>query len=211
MNTPRNSNLPPVETTFCILAGGLSRRMGCNKALLPFLGQPLIQRILERIRPVTGEIFIISDDQTSYNFLGLPVIPDQIPGRGVLGGLFTSLSVSSLPYVAPVPCDMPFINPALLIFEMGLIQSSDADVVIPQSFNGLEPLHAVYRRDTCLPFVQEALFQNKQRLISWFDQVNIQIISPDEVATYDPDGTTFLNINTPEDLARAELIGIKEL
>jgi molybdopterin-guanine dinucleotide biosynthesis protein A len=111
--------------------------MGQNKALIFFAGRPLIQRVVERVRPIASELLIISNDRTAFEFLDLPIIPDRIPGQGALSGLFTSLSASTHPFVAPVACDMPFINSALLQAELDLLLTSKADVVIPESTNGL--------------------------------------------------------------------------
>jgi molybdopterin-guanine dinucleotide biosynthesis protein A len=195
-----------MNLSVCIQAGGQSRRMGQNKALLPFAGEPLIQRVVERVRPIASEIIIISNDLTAFEFLNLPIIPDLIAGRGALSGLYTSLSASTYPFVAPVACDMPFINPTLLQAELDLLVTGKVDVVIPESPNGLEPLHAVYRRDSCLPFVQEAIFQEQHRLIGWFNRANVRIMTLLELAEFDPDKHAFININTPEDLIWAELL-----
>jgi molybdopterin-guanine dinucleotide biosynthesis protein A len=193
----------------CIQAGGQSRRMGQNKALMPFAGRPLIQRVIERVRPVAGEILIISNEPAAFEFLNLPVLPDRIAGRGVLGGLYTALFEAQSPFVAPVACDMPFVNAALLQAELELMLSGSADVVIPESPNGLEPLHAVYRRETCLPVVKEALLLEQRRLIGWFERVNVRVLTQAEAAEFDPDQTAFININTPDDLVRAELLAAK--
>jgi molybdopterin-guanine dinucleotide biosynthesis protein A len=193
-----------MKVSVSIQAGGQSRRMGQNKALMPFMGEPLIQRVVERVRPIASELFIISNEQTAFEFLNLPIIPDLIAGRGVLGGLYTSLSTSTNPFVASVACDMPFINPVLLQAELELLLTSGVDVVIPESPNGLEPLHAVYRRDTCLPCVHKALIQEQRRLISWFEWVTVRIMTLVEVAELDPDKIAFININTADDLFWAE-------
>jgi molybdopterin-guanine dinucleotide biosynthesis protein A len=86
-----------------------------------------------------------------------------------------------------------------------MIVKDKVDVVIPESSNGLEPLHAVYRRETCLPFVQEALQQEQRRLIGWLDKVNVHVMTTFKMDKYDPDQDAFININTPDDLSRAEL------
>ena len=189
-----------------IQAGGELRRMGQNKALIPFLGKPLIQRVIERVTAIAAEILIITNDQTAYKFLGLPLIADKIPGQGVLGGLYTALHESKHPYVTSIACDMPFVNANLLNIEMEQLLSGAADVVIPESASGLEPLHAVFRRDTCLPLVEEALRQDERRLISWFHRAKVLVVSRAEVAKVDPDELAFININTPADLARAEAL-----
>jgi molybdopterin-guanine dinucleotide biosynthesis protein A len=193
-----------MTVTVCIQAGGQSRRMGRNKALIPFHGLPLIQRVVERVRSVASEILILSSDRAAFEFLDLPVLPDLIEGRGVLGGLYTALFASKSAFVVSLACDMPFVNPALLQAELELISAGGGDVVIPESPNGLEPLHAVYRRDTCLPLVREALSQEQRRLVAWFERANVRVMTQAEVAEFDPGQTAFFNINTPEDLARAE-------
>jgi molybdopterin-guanine dinucleotide biosynthesis protein A len=78
------------------------------------------------------------------------------------------------------------------------------DVVIPSSEGGLEPLHAIYRRATCLPAVQEALDSGEQRLISWFPSVKVRILIPEETNPFDPRGLMFLNVNTPDEHAQVE-------
>ncbi len=78
------------------------------------------------------------------------------------------------------------------------------DVVVPSSEEGLEPLHAIYRRNTCLPVVENAIHSGEQRLISWFPVVKVRILSKDETRPFDPSGLSFMNINTPEELAQAE-------
>ncbi len=190
--------------TLVIQAGGESRRMGADKALLPFLGQPLILRPLSRLAVVADEVLVTSNQPENYQFLGLTPIPDLLPGYGALGGLYTALSVASHPYVAVVACDMPFASPELFAVELALLRETGADAVIPRSDAGTEPFHAVYRRETCLPHVRAALEAGKRRVDAWFSQVNIRYLEPAEFLPYDPDQLAFLNINTPEELTEAE-------
>ncbi|MEN6571669.1 MAG: molybdenum cofactor guanylyltransferase [Anaerolineaceae bacterium] len=190
--------------TICIQAGGISSRMGQNKALMPFLGKPLIARIVERLRPAADELWIIANDSEPFQFLGLPVSADLLPGMGKLGGLYTALSVAGEPLVALAACDMPFVSAALIQAACIMMEEEDLDVVIPRSAEGLEPQHAVYRRETCLPAVYQALSEGKQRMISWFDAVKVRELSLDEIRVYDPDGTAFINVNTPDEFRRAE-------
>lgn len=177
--------------------------MGQNKALMPFRGIPLIQRVVNRVAPVAAEVNIISSKESDYLFLDLPVIPDRIPGKGVLGGIYTAFLVSKSPFVAPVGCDLPYISPHLLQVELDLIIKCEADVVIPESQSGLEPLHAIYRRSTCLPLVEKALQDGDNRIVSWFDNAVIRIFSQSEITSVDPDPRIFLNINRPEEFTQA--------
>jgi molybdenum cofactor guanylyltransferase len=190
--------------TICVQAGGESRRMGRDKALMPFLGRPLIQRVVDRLSPIADEIIVTTNNPDDYRFLGLPLFPDLKPGRGALGGLYTALSSATCEAVAVVACDMPFASPKLIEAASKLLLKEEADVVIPDSGGGLEPLHAVYRRETCIPAIEAAIEADLWKLISWFPQVKVRVLQPDEVKTYDPSGLAFWNLNTPEEFAEAE-------
>jgi molybdopterin-guanine dinucleotide biosynthesis protein A len=194
--------------TVVVQAGGESRRMGRNKAIIPFLGRPLIERVIERVIPLAEELLITTNQPQEFNFLKYPLIPDKFPGKGALGGLYTALYAASSPFVAVVACDMPFVNPALLQAEINLLNESDTDVVIPSSQAGLEPFHSVYRRDTCLPAIRTAIDTNQKRIISWFQAVRVRVMAPEEIVIYDTAQLAFLNINTTEELAQAEQIAM---
>ncbi len=187
-----------------IQAGGESRRMGQDKALMPFLGRPLIQRVVDRLSPVADEVLVTTNNPDDYRFLDMPLFRDLKPGRGALGGLYTALSSATCEAVAVVACDMPFASASLIEAAGRLLVQEDADVVIPDSGGGLEPLHAVYRRETCIPAIESAIEADQWRLISWFPQVKVRILQPDEIKHYDPSGLAFWNLNTPEEFAEAE-------
>ena len=93
--------------TLAIQAGGRSSRMGKDKALLDFGGQPLIQQVLSRLESLADETIVTTNHPEDYHFLGFPLIPDVIPDRGALGGLYTALNAASHPLVAVVACDLP--------------------------------------------------------------------------------------------------------
>ena len=184
--------------------------MGHDKALIPFLGQTLIERVIARVRPAASEIILGANDPAPLQFLGLPVYPDRIAGKGVLGGLYTALCTAHHPFLAMIACDMPFASAALLSYQLELIQQSGADVVIPQSSLGLEPLHAVYRCATCLPLVEDALFQGQLRMTGWFEHAVVRVLTEAETRAIDPGGYTFANLNTPEELTWAETLARQE-
>lgn len=193
-----------------IQAGGESRRMGRDKALMPFLGRPLIQRVLERLTPIADEVIVTTNHPEDYRFLGLPLFPDLLPGRGALGGLYTALSSATCEAVAVVACDMPFASAALIETASRLLIGEETDVVIPDSGGGLEPMHAVYRRETCIPAIRAAIEADLWKLISWFPQVKVRILLPDETRGLDPSGLAFWNLNTPEEFAEAEKTASQE-
>jgi molybdopterin-guanine dinucleotide biosynthesis protein A len=194
--------------TVCIQAGGESSRMGEDKALKTFLGRPLIQRVVERLASVADELIVTTNRPDRYAFLDLPLSlrADLKPGRGALGGLYTAIASAKHPIVAVVACDMPFASAALLEASGRLLLEEEVDVVIPKSEEGYEPLHAVYRRATCLPAIESAIEADQWKVIAWFPQVKVRILTSDEVKRYDPSGLAFWNVNTPEEFSKAEEI-----
>lgn len=187
-----------------IQAGGESRRMGRDKGMVPFLGQPLVERLLERLGDQAGEIIITTNNPAPYRYLGVPLVPDRIPGRGALGGLFTALSAARHALVAVVACDMPFASAGLLGLAVELMKDEAYGGVIPRSEAGTEPFHAVYRREVCLPAVQEIIAAGRWKVNAWFPRVQIYYLEPEEYRVYDPYALAFLNVNSPEDLEAAE-------
>lgn len=189
-----------------IQAGGESRRMGADKGLLLLGGQPLILRVVKRLQPQADELLITTNHPHAYAFLGLPAYPDLLPGRGALGGLYTALSAASGELVGVAACDMPFASPEVFagLHEILLEQPALA-AALPTGPGGKEPLHAVYRRQACLPKVCAALESGAWRVDAWFNPAEIRILTPDETRRLDPSGLAFWNINTPDDLRQAEL------
>jgi molybdopterin-guanine dinucleotide biosynthesis protein A len=190
--------------SLAILAGGTSSRMGQDKALMPLLGRPLITHILERLSPIADEIIISTNSPSDYSFLDIPILPDLQPGTGALGGLYTALNAAKYPFVAAVACDMPFASRSLFEYELDFIVKTEADVVIPSTPEGLEPLHAIYHRETCLPVVQSALGAKSLKLTGWLPEVNFRLVPPEVILQFDPEGLAFWNLNTPEEFLLAE-------
>ncbi len=184
--------------------------MGQNKALMPFLGQPLIERIARRLANIADEMVVVSNTPDDFSFLRLPVFDDLKPGLGSLGGLFTALSVARQPFVAVVACDMPFVSARLLAAQLDLLIEGKYDVVIPRSSEGLEPLHSVYRQETCLPAIAAAINAGERRMISWFPAVRVRELKVEEITRYDPPGRAFVNVNTPEEFRLAEKLAHDE-
>ncbi len=193
--------------TLSIQAGGKSSRMGQDKALMPFHGKPLIETVLARLAPLADEIIVTTNAPENYAFLGVPLFRDIVPERGALGGLYTALKSATQDQVAVVACDMPFASSQFFRAATKLMSTRAADIVIPQTPNGLEPLHALYRRNICLDPIERALEANQWKVIAWFDAVNAHVLSVAETAALNPDGLAFWNLNTPEDFAKAESLG----
>lgn len=199
-----NSHYNQPMLTVAIQAGGESRRMGRDKALVPFLGELLIVRVMNRLVDIADEVLVTTNRLADYQFLGVPLFADLIPGRGALGGLYTALSYAREPLVAVVACDMPFVNPQLLAMARDRLHATEVDAVIPRTEKGIEPFHAVYRRHTCLPAVKAAIVSGKWRLISWLHRVEVSVLTQEEVLQNDPYQIACWNLNSIEDFRHAE-------
>jgi molybdopterin-guanine dinucleotide biosynthesis protein A len=184
-----------------ILAGGKSTRMGRNKALLDFGGEPLIGRLRGILKKAFDEVLISANESGIYQFLGVPVVPDVFIEAGSLAGIHAGLLRSQAQSCFFVACDMPFVNIELVRFLHGF--TNDYDVVIPQSRldndsrTGLEPLHAFYSRN-CIPHVEEQLHCGDPKIIDFFPRVKVREVTVDEMRQLDPEGLSYFNINTQE-------------
>ena len=196
--------------TIVLQAGGQSKRMARDKALIPFLGKPLIERLIERFSASGNELVIISNNPEAFHAFKLPVHTDLIPDRGALGGLYTALSVVDTPLVGLVAVDMPFASPELIQYLADKVTNNNLDACLPSSQHGLEPLHAVYRVSSCLPFVKQAIDQDLWRMKSWHDWANLKVLNADDVQNITGCKFTFLNLNTPEDVVEAEALALDE-
>ncbi len=185
-----------------ILAGGQSRRMGCNKALLDIGGKPLIGLLIDRILPVTDRILISSNDDVSYRFLDFPVVPDHFAGHGPLAGFHSAMLRDNCSLYIMLACDLPNLKTPLLQNLVSMAEGYDAAIPISGD-RVLHPLCAVYRR-TCLPSVERALKRGANKVIEIFlgDSLAIKWVGPDEGKFEDVD---LANINTPEDLRNLKI------
>ena len=185
--------------------------MGEDKALKPFLGRPLIQRVVDRLSPIADELIVTTNHLEEYSFLRTRLVSDLKPDRGALGGLYTAIASATHPFVAVVACDMPFTSTKLFEGMTSLMVQHEADVVIAKTEYGYEPLHAVYRRETCLPAIESAIESDKWKVIAWFPQVRVHELSEEETKSFNPDGLAFWNVNTPNEFAEAEHISLSQL
>ena len=201
---PVNKDSLSKQLTIVIQAGGRSSRMGQDKALMPFLGRPLIERQVERLRALDAGLLVVTNRPEAYAFLNVPLYPDRVQGLGPLGGLLTAFEAAESLMVGVVACDMPFLNPSLLQAQGEMLEREGADVVIPRSPEGLEPMHAIYRRERCLPAVQRALEAGQRKMTAWFSDVIMREMSSQEIARIDPDFRSFVNVNSPEEFKEAE-------
>ncbi len=186
--------------TGAILAGGLCRRMGRNKALLPFGGQRIIDGLLDKLRGLFSEVLVVVSDPAPYADLAARTIPDRLPGKGPLGGIYTAVSSSAFPHTFCIACDMPLANPALIAYLCA--QAAGYDAVVPRTPDGYQPLHAVYGKG-CLPQLEAMLRADHLKVEALFPALRVRVVEGPELARVDAGLTSFTNVNSPEELEAA--------
>lgn len=186
-----------------VLAGGQSRRLGTDKALLRIDGQTLLATTVERLYLMCDEVIIVTNTPQVHSHPLARSVVDAFPGKGSLGGIYSGLAAAKNTYSLVVACDMPFLNTSLLLYFSALAEYYD--VVIPRFQDSLEPLHAIYSK-ACLPHIKALLDQNILRIIDLFSRVRTRYVEEHEWAIIDPERLSFFNINTPQDLEKARVL-----
>ncbi len=193
--------------TGIILAGGLSRRLGRDKAVEPINGQPLIGRVMGALSGIADELVVVVNTPQRGRELPLPdsavVAVDIYPNAGSLGGIFTGLSAASNQWGIVAACDMPFLNLDLLSHLLSFRESHDA--VVPVLDHRPEPTHAAYSK-VCLSAIETRLEAGDLKIARFFDDVRVKYVSQREVEEIDPGRLSFFNVNTEEGLTRACLL-----
>ena len=179
-----------------ILAGGESRRMGRNKALLQVDGRRMVEIAYRCLSELFTEVLLVTNTPEAYDFIPCRTIGDIYPAMGPLGGIHAALSACSAERIFVVGCDMPTLNP-LLIRELCTMPGG-VDVIIPETPGGLEPLHAVYSKG-CLPKMETMLQGGERRILSFFDRAQVRLVPRGRIIQLDPEFNSFRNVNTPED------------
>lgn len=180
-----------------ILAGGESTRMGRDKALLEFGGRPLILRMAALLSSAVAQPTVVAPPEKFRGF-GLPMIADDHPGFGPLGGIATALRTTNKEWNLIVGCDLPFLSREWLVYLVQRASRSKADVVLPHSEGGAEPLCAVYH-NRCLPSITAALQRGTRKVTDGLAGLNIETIPFEEAKPFDSEGLLFKNMNSPSD------------
>src|SRR6266850_7586777 len=188
------------DASAVVLAGGKSSRMGSSKAFLRFDDEPILVHIVRTLGRMFAEVIIVAAPEQELPFLPAMVVRDQVAHQGPVGGLCYGLKATGTDFSFVTSCDVAFLNPELIGYLVSRI--SEYDVVVPHWQQRLQPLHAVYRRSV-LPLLEDQLAHGQLRPIQLFDRVRTGTVNEDEIRRFDPDGLSFLNMNTPQDYEEA--------
>jgi molybdopterin-guanine dinucleotide biosynthesis protein A len=197
-----------------VQAGGGSTRFGSDKALAKIAGKTMLQRMGELLENVCDEVSIIAP-KARYEGIAWTVIEDDWPGQGPLGGILTALhylktrsgarktsSESTSEWAMILGCDLPFITGDFLAFLKECASSSDAQLVVPESINGLEPLCACWRLDT-LWGIRSAFETGVRKVTEAMKQVRMEVLDEAAWKRFDSGNRLFWNMNTPADFLEA--------
>ncbi|HXM93903.1 MAG TPA: molybdenum cofactor guanylyltransferase [Candidatus Dormibacteraeota bacterium] len=190
-----------------ILAGGNSSRMGRDKGLLDFAGVPLIVKTVRLLEQLVCEVVVVGSPDR-YVRLGLRVIRDREISRsdelnlGPLVGIASALHVTETPWNLILACDLPYLSGAWIDWLLSRATQSSAQVVMPQTTHGVEPLAAVYRRE-CVSAIDASLAHGFRKVSDALRDLRVELIHSREWRKFDPHGRVLTNMNTLADYAEA--------
>jgi len=179
-----------------IQCGGESRRMGGDKALLPFVDGTLLEWVRDQVTPLFRHVFVVARDAARYAHVGLPVVTDALDVRGSAVGVYTAIVASPEERVLCLACDMPFV-PREVLVDLAA-NSVGYDVFVPRHEPYFQPLCAVYNRsaaDAYLSFIRSG----RRRIDAVYAEIDAGYLEVGDGRYGDPD-EIFLNVNTPEEL-----------
>ena len=192
-----------------ILAGGASSRMGSDKALMEFAGEPLIVRTARLLAPLVSRVTVIGPPGP-YRRLGLQTVPDRIPGvrkvaarQGPLAGIVTALGVTSSPWNLVLACDLPYLTVEWIELLLSRAVQSNALAFLPHTPRGLEPLAAVYRREAYTALA-EAFRRGVRKVTDALAMISVETIRLKDFGESEQNDLVLRNMNSPEDFISAE-------
>jgi molybdopterin-guanine dinucleotide biosynthesis protein A len=185
--------------TGIILAGGLSKRYGQNKAFLEIDRVRLIDRIAEQMRNIFKKVILVTNEKKDFEYLRLPMVEDLIKGLGPLGGIYTGLKSISDCAGFFIACDMLNLNKGLVHYMADVID--DHAAVVPSVGKWVEPLHAIYTQ-SCLGPIKGLIDEKRYQVKLFYDRVSVRYVREDEISRFCSPREAFLNINTPDEFAK---------
>ena len=196
-----------------ILAGGGSTRFGRDKALAEVGGVPMLAHLIELVRRCAKEVKLVAG-AGKYAGFGAEIVVDRWPGEGPLGGIITALEdaangPASCDWNMILSCDMPFLTEEWLKFLVEHAAQSRAQVVLPRSAHGPEPLCACYRTDAA-GALRAAFESGVRKVTHGLKQVRTEILDEGEWKRFDSTGRLFWNMNTAADFEEARRLAEAE-
>lgn len=202
---------PPPSFAGIVLAGGLSRRFGGDKARALLNGRALLQHVLLALHPHVSELWVVVNTPGRYADL-LETLPfevrevvDAYPNAGPLGGICTGLMATQCPWSLVLSCDTPAVESVILrtLKARGIQDTTDA--VIPLIAQRFQPLQAAWSR-RCIPAAVQHLQKNMLKVIDLLPEIQVDCLSEGEIYAQGGTAHSFQNVNTPEALERLQML-----
>ncbi|HKC43385.1 MAG TPA: molybdenum cofactor guanylyltransferase MobA [Burkholderiales bacterium] len=190
----------PVRVTGLVLAGGQGRRMGgVDKGLQVLRGRPMVEWVLDRLRPQVAEVIInANQNQAEYARYGVRVIADEIGGfAGPLAGLHAGMKANVHPFLATVPCDSPFLPPDLVARLHAALVAKHADLAVAKTGDQPHPVFALVR-ESLAGHLAQFLGAGGRKIDAWYASLKVVEVP------FDDEAEAFSNINTRDELAAFE-------
>ena len=184
-----------------VLAGGRSARMGTDKAMMDFCGRRMIDHVVDRLGALTDRVVVVTRRKHDLGPLPAIVLEDEESFVGPLPALIAGLRVTGETRNVVVACDMPFLNIDLLR-RLAASLEDETDAVVPTTSDGAQPLHAAYG-DCAIENLLTGMAAGERSLKGCLARLRIRWFPEEEWKPIDPDGRSFLNVNTPDDLQGA--------
>jgi molybdopterin-guanine dinucleotide biosynthesis protein A len=191
---------PTDDTSAIILAGGRSSRMGRPKALLPFDEEPLIVHTVRSLKQLFADVVVVIAPDQQLPALPVTLVRDEVAYQGPVSGMYHGLNAAKSDVSFVASCDIPFLNLELVCYLCAQIR--DHDVVVPYWEERFQPLFATYRKSVA-PHLHAQLQKGELRPIFLFDKVRTRKVDEAEIRRIDPQGLSFVNMNSPEDYQAA--------
>jgi molybdopterin-guanine dinucleotide biosynthesis protein A len=201
-----------MHSSAIILAGGFSRRFGSDKGLVLLAGKPLILHVIERVSDVADEIIVVvsstNQEEKFENILNerAKIVIDKSESQSPLVGTMTGFETAKGEISLLLPCDSPMVSTQIVQFLLEMC--TDRSAAIPRWSNGyIEPLQAAYHIKSALVAAKRALKQGNMNMRSMINNLGrVRYISTMVLEQIEPELLTFFNINTIQDLKKAEIL-----
>jgi molybdopterin-guanine dinucleotide biosynthesis protein A len=198
---------PSGDLTGIVLAGGRSRRMGVDKALLDVGGRPIIGRVLDALVVSCAHVLVVAKDPSAYAGLGARVVLDPVPDHAPLVGLCAGLLAAPTAWVFAAACDLPFLAPAAV--RALAARAAGWDAVVPRVGGRWHPLHAVYARGVAETLGRQAA-AGERSVWRALASLRVREVGADELAGADPTLRTLCNVNTPAAYRAARAMAVAD-
>ncbi|MEW6002759.1 MAG: molybdenum cofactor guanylyltransferase [Nitrospirota bacterium] len=187
-----------------ILAGGENKRFPLKKSFLEINNKKIIESNVELLGGIFDRVVISTNDPELYFYLGVQMVGDIVKYKGPMAGIFSALINTEGTEIFVTACDMPFMKAELIkyiLFKAKDAEKRDWSAVIPIFDKKPQPLFGIYSKGI-IGKMEESLRKEKRSLRGLLSGTEVLYISEEEVMSVDPEGRSFININTPEDFEK---------